>query len=138
MDNELSSSLPATFGAMSSLDYLAADNNNLSGSLPAELGACVLLTLLCVRPARSSASVRSRTAHVRRRGGAATTDQRTTRRNLASNALVGSIPASYTALTRLQNLCVRVRTRMMRGARERHVRGTLPREGHPRGAGQLT
>jgi hypothetical protein len=55
---------------------------------------------------------------------------------------VGSIPASYTALTRLENLCVRVRTRTTRSARERHVRrhvrGTLRRAGHPRGAGLLT
>jgi hypothetical protein len=68
--NDLSGSLPSTLGALTNMDFFSANDNNLSGSLPAELGACVLLTVLCVRPARSGASVRSRSAHTRRSGGA--------------------------------------------------------------------
>jgi len=36
--NQLSGSLPSSFGSLSSLKYVELDNNRLSGSIPSSIG----------------------------------------------------------------------------------------------------
>lgn len=93
-NNNLSGSLPAALGELTSLEVLSLDRNSLTGGLPSELGNLSNLTRLALNRNQLSGSIPSELGNL----------SNLSIIGLARNSLSGSLPAGLGNLTGLTKL----------------------------------